>query len=161
MPPDLFLNIVHLVFARIAFESTGEMFCAISFSVIASLIVWLLFNILLTPKLEITGVQFDKNHNPYIRISNKSYLFRAYEVYCHISYHVAGKLVFRRTATIMPVLRCANNKSGCHFRVKLAQSKSTNDIFSNENIMLRVVVTAQNKFGVKRIFSRKIILEDD
>lgn len=159
--PVLFLNMMHLFFVQIISVINENTLATVITSIFVAFLVWFVFNICLTPKLEISDIRYDKNRKPYIRVCNKSWFFRAYEVYCHISYYVEGDLVYKRTDNIIPVLKCVCNKLGRDVKVKLAQSNRTNQVFEEKGkIVLQIVVTGQNKFGVKRVYSQKIVIED-
>lgn len=94
-------------------------------------------------------------------ISNRSKHMNAYEVVCYISYYANKKHVYSRTDITRPVLETVQRKES-KYQVKLDGSVTTHTLFSKTVCLkLHVVVSYQNKFGVKKSIVKKIIAKDD
>lgn len=122
---------------------------------------WFIANILFVPYLEVSDLKFTKKNRPYILISNKSKSVNAYEIVCYVSYYENGKLVHTRVDNTKPALETSIKRRNS-YQVKLDGSKRTHELFRKDGCLeLHLVVSYQNKFGVKKSVSKSLMAEDD
>lgn len=137
------------------------MAASILLGVIASLIAWWIVNIILIPEFDISELLYDNQSHPYVRVWNKSWLhIKAYEIICYIYYYKDSEKspVFIRTDNPKPVLIKGNRKKNAYI-VKLGGHEKLRDFFRDGN-KLKIIVTGQNRFGVKQMYSKEIDIDD-
>lgn len=132
-----------------------------SIGILTAGISWFFANHVFCPHLEISDLKYNNNNRPYLIISNRSKHMNAYEVVCYISYYANKKHVYSRTDITRPVLETVQRKES-KYQVKLDGSVTTHTLFSKTvGLKLHIVVSYQNKFGVKKSIVKKIIAKDD
>ncbi len=132
-----------------------------SIGILTAGISWFFANHVFCPHLEISNLKYNSNNRPYLLISNRSKHMNAYEVVCHISYYANKKHAHSRTDITRYVLETTQMEES-NYQVKLDGSAKTHALFSKTvGLMLYVVVSYQNKFGVKKSIVKKIIAKDD
>lgn len=137
------------------------MAASILLGVIASLIAWWIVNIILIPEFDISELLYDNQSHPYVRVWNKSWhRLTAYEVNICIYYYESSRNgpVFIRTDNPKPVLIKGNRKKNAYI-VKLGGHEKLRDFFRDGN-KLKIIVTGQNRFGVKQMYSKEIDIDD-
>lgn len=129
--------------------------------IIASLIAWWIVNILLIPKFDISELLYNNKSRPYIKVWNKSWHhLSVYEVVCYIYYYQGAKEehMFIREDNRKPILIKGNRDKNMAI-IKLDGHEKLKDFFQNGN-RLKIVVTGQNRFGVKQVFTKEIIVNN-
>lgn len=113
--------------------------------VFSSFIVWVMLNILFVPKISTDDlIQYKGKNKEFIRIFNKS-IFNVYTVVCRIEYLFPNGHRYYRTDQTMPFLK---RKDGW-YKVALNGSSETNRFFENPKGQILLVITYQNRFGIK------------
>lgn len=126
-----------------------EIMCSLIIGVISgvcsSFIVWIMLNILFVPKISTDDlIQYKGKNKEFIRIFNKSN-FNVYTVICRIEYLFPNGHRYYRTDQTMPFLK---RKDGW-YKVALNGSAETNRFFENAKGQILLVITYQNRFGIK------------
>lgn len=136
-------------------------FYAIIIGVVASLIAWWSVNILLIPKFDVTELLYNNVSRPYVKIWNKSWHgLNVYDVKCYIFYYFVNseKPFFSREDITKPLLTRGNRYKNAAI-VKLDGDEHLIDFFHDGNRLL-ITVTGQNRFGVKQVFQKEIIVHN-
>lgn len=134
---------------------------AIVIGVVASLIAWWTVNILLIPTFDISELSYNNKKSPYVRIWNKSWHgLNIYDVKCYISYYEAKseRPLFMREDGTKPLLP----KGSRHIHsvpIKLGGDERITDFFTDGNRLL-ITITGQNRFGVKQVEIKEIIIKN-
>lgn len=130
--------------------------------IISSLIAWVLLNILLIPQVQIDDeIQYGRQKN-YLRIYNKSRL-DVFEVVCYLEYKHHDGSSFFRTTDPLPNLKRKTGKHAITLGRNVSSSLSSKSIsktdtfFMQDNGIITVTITYQNRFGVKRTLKPKNI----
>ena len=134
---------------------------SITIGVIASLIAWWAVNILLIPKFDISELLYNNASKPYVKIWNKSWhCLNVYDVKCYISYYYAYQETpfFNREAPTKPFLTKGNRYINSS-TIKLGGDERLTDFFKDGN-RLKITITGQNRFGVKQVFQKDIIVNN-
>lgn len=138
-----------------------QIFFAIIIGIATSLIAWWVVNILFLPKLEVSELRFNNEKKPFLKIWNKSWHGSyIYEVKCYITYFLdpSRKICYKREDTMKPLLpRGSENKN--YAIVRLGGEKCLENFFNDGN-KLRITIIGQNRFGVKQVHQREIIVEN-
>lgn len=112
--------------------------------IISSFLFWLILNIVFFPKVSVDDQIQSKNGKEYIRVFNRSWL-NVYGVVCRIEYVFENGHKFFRTDQTIPYL----HKKDGWYRVILNGSQETNSFFEKGGGEIIIVITYQNRFGIK------------
>lgn len=128
----------------------------------SSLIAWWIINRILTPCFYVSDLAYDSNGDPYVRVKNNSRLnFNIYDIVGYIYYFDSGNNILRfiYTDKKRPVLTCKGTDQN-EFIIRLAKRYPEAEKYICNGNKLRIVVTGQNRFGVKQIYTKEIKIED-
>lgn len=121
-----------------------SLFIGIVSGILSSLIFWFIFNVVFFPSVTSDDQIQSKKEKEYIRVYNKS-CFNVYGVVCRIEYVFASGHKFFRTDQTIPYL----HKKDGWYRVILNGSQETNSFFEKGEGQVIIVITYQNRFGMK------------
>lgn len=121
---------------------------------LTGIILWLLFNVLLTPTIEIGDEIVFNGKKRYIKVWNKS-RFDIYEVVYRVEYwYGEAEKVYKRTNNPIPYLE----KNGGMLAIPLGGDNYSNQFFENinDNSHIIIFIFFQNKYGVKKMARKEI-----
>lgn len=135
---------------------------SIILGVVASLIAWWAVNMLLIPKFDISEILFNNDSRPYIMVWNKSWhCLNAYDVKCYVSYYYENqkKAFFIRENPTKPYLKKGKQNENS-FVVKMGGDECLKNFFHKNGNKLEITITGQNKFGVRQVFCKCLIVSN-
>lgn len=139
----------------------SELCLSILIGILTAGICWFFANFVFIPHIEISNLNVSKRKKRYVLISNYSKYMNAYEVMCYVNYYVDGKLMHTRCDNLKPILTSVKQK-GSTYIVRLDGLDDTNALFEEAgNLELYIVVSCQNKFGVKKSLVKTLMVLDD
>lgn len=130
-------------------------------ALLASGICWLFSHKIFSPSLEVSDLKYNKRSRPYVNIVNTSKSQEAYEIVCNVSYYDNGNMVYTRLDNMKPMLEVCQKERN-KYQLKLDGSEKTNELFSKEgHFKIDIVVSYQNRYGVKKNIVKTLIVRED
>lgn len=136
--------------------------CTIVLGCCSSLIAWWIINRILTPNFYVSDLAYNSKGDPYVRVRNRSRLnLNIYDIVGYIYYFEPGndtpKFIF--TDKKRPVLTNKGSDQN-EYIIKLAKRYPEAKKYICNGNRLQIVVSGQNRFGVKQIYTKNIKIED-
>lgn len=135
--------------------------------IIASLVAWVIVNRALIPNVIVSELLYSNKNKPYVIVWNKSKLkIDLYEVVCYIYYYEKSKKYasFIRTDNKKALLSCGE-KNGYILKIEIdgnykGNSEELSNFFQTEGNLLKIIVTGQNRFGVRHVHTEYLKIKN-
>lgn len=137
---------------------------SIVLGVVGSIIAWWIVNIIFSPNFKISDdILYNSKGKPYIKVYNISLLkLNAYDVVGYVYYYKketsSAELIFRDEQK--PILTCTRSEMDSYI-IKLEEDCPEFERCFQVGNKIKVVVTGQNRFGIKKTFISELIINDD